>query len=45
MKKKYVWRPRLPQAVIDTLRHRGGAHGSKKGGKGYERSKEKARAR
>ncbi len=27
--------------AVKTLRHKGGAHSSKKGGKGYERKKEK----
>ena len=42
MKKKKNWKPRLPREAIETLRHRGGAHGSPKGRRGYSRQREKS---
>ena len=42
MKKKRIWKPRLPKEVVETLRHRGGAHGSPKGKRGYSRQREKS---
>ena len=42
MKKKKNWKPRLPREAIETLRHRGGAHGSPRGKRGYSRQREKS---
>jgi len=35
------FRPHFSKEVIETLRKRGGAHGSKKGKRGYNRKQEK----
>ncbi len=43
-KKKKKWgriKPRLPKDAIETLRHKGGAQTSKKGARGYKRSRDK----
>ena len=40
-KKKNVFKPRLPDAAVKTLRCRGGAHSTKKGKKGYNRQRDK----
>jgi hypothetical protein len=42
-KKQKVLKVRLPMTAVDTLHHRGGAHGSAKGQRGYDRAKEKAK--
>jgi hypothetical protein len=41
MPKEKRIKPRLPEEAIITLRHRGGAQTTKKGNKGYTRSKAK----
>jgi hypothetical protein len=43
MKKKKKTGVKLPAAVVETLRKRGGAHSSRKGKKGYSRKNNKAR--
>jgi len=42
MKKRRFFKPRLPAEAVNVLRHKGGAHSTKKGAKGYNRDKEKA---
>lgn len=37
MKKQKRTRARLPMEAVNALRHRGGAHSTIKGGKGYNR--------
>lgn len=42
-KKKKKWgriKPRLPKEAIESLRHKGGAQSSKKGARGYKRSRD-----
>ena len=41
MKKKKRINPRLPIEIVEVLRHKGGAHSSPKGEKGYDRNQEK----
>ncbi|NTW13455.1 MAG: hypothetical protein HGA31_00295 [Candidatus Moranbacteria bacterium] len=36
---------RLPTEVVDLLRHKGGAHSTKSGKKGYDRKRSKAELR
>jgi hypothetical protein len=45
MKKKKVWKARLPMDAVDVLRHKGGAHSSPRGKRGYDRNKNKKEAR
>lgn len=42
-KKASKWR--LPTEVVDLLRHKGGAHSSKGGKRGYDRKRSKAELR
>jgi len=46
MKKKKSRRikPRLPMGIVEVLRHKGGAHSSPKGEKGYDRNQQKRQA-
>ena len=42
MKKKLEYiKPRLHPSAVEALRHKGGAHGSRKGKHGYNRKREK----
>jgi hypothetical protein len=45
MKNKKLFRTRLPMEAVNALRHKGGAHSSKKGKRGYDRNKEKRETR
>lgn len=49
-KKRVVRKPeplkwRLPMEVVDLLRHKGGAHSTKSGKRGYDRKRSKAELR
>ena len=41
MKKTKRIKPRLPKEAIEVLRHKGGPQSSKKGARGYKRSRDK----
>jgi hypothetical protein len=43
--KKKIFKLRLPMEAVNILRHRGSAHSSPKGQKGYDRNKEKEKLR
>jgi len=43
--KKKIWKARLPKEVIEVLRHKGGPQTTEKGGRGYDRKKEKQKER
>lgn len=45
MKNKKFFKTRLPMEAVNALRHKGGAHSSKKGKRGYDRNKEKREIR
>lgn len=46
MKKKKIQRPpRIPIEGVELLRHKGGAHSSPKGKRGYDKNKEKEKLR
>jgi hypothetical protein len=39
MKNKKRITPRLPMEVVEALRHKGGAHSTKRGKRGYDRKR------
>lgn len=41
MKKQKKFWHRLPEEVVEVLRHKGGPQGTRKGGRGYNRAVEK----
>lgn len=41
MKKKKRIKARIPTEVVEILRHKGGAHSTKKGARGYNRKRAK----
>ena len=41
MKNKKRLTPRLPMEAVETLRHKGGAHSTKRGKRGYDRKRAK----
>jgi len=43
--KKKIFKLRLPMEAVNILRHKGSAHSSPKGQKGYDRNKEKEKLR
>ena len=43
VRKPSKWR--IPMEVVELLRHKGGAHSTKSGGKGYDRKRSKAELR
>ncbi len=45
MKNKKLFKARLPMEAVEILRHKGGAHSSPKGRRGYDRNKEKRELR
>lgn len=45
MKNKKLFKTRLPMEAVNALRHKGGAHSSKKGKRGYDRNNEKREIR